>query len=286
MEEKASLEFKTIWISDVHLGTKGCSADDLLTFLKHTDSDQLFLVGDIIDMWQLSRKWYWPKTHNEIVQKILRKSRKGTKVVYIPGNHDETVRDFLPLMLGDIEIVREYDFTTQCGKTLLVTHGDLYDIITTYHRWLARLGDWGYVTLIELNRYLNWLRRKFNRGHWSLSSYVKRKVKGAASFIGNFEEALAEACRLRNYDGIIAGHIHHAEIRMIDDIIYMNDGDFVESKTALVEHHSGDYSILSVREGRIYEVLRYDLRKKEVLSDRTTLLGDFSPVDEKIGEKK
>ena len=250
--------YKSIWISDLHLGTKGCSATELLAFLRNTESENLFLVGDIIDMWQLSKKWYWPKPHNEVIQKILRKSRKGTNVIYVPGNHDETVRDFLPLMLGDIQVSQEYDYQTVKGKKMLVTHGDLYDIITTYHKWLAKLGDWGYVTLIEVNRYLNWLRRKMRLGYWSLSKYVKTKVKNAASFIGEFEEGLAEACKLRGYDGIIAGHIHHAEIRNIDGIIYMNDGDFVESKTALVEDDAGNFFILEVRENQLLEVASWD----------------------------
>lgn len=246
--------YKSIWISDLHLGTKGASAQELLAFLRNTESDNLFLVGDIIDMWQLSKKWYWPKAHNEVIQKILRKSRKGTRVVYIPGNHDETVRDYLPLMLGDVECVEEFTYTTVTGKKMLVTHGDLYDIITTYHQWLARLGDWGYVTLIEINRYLNWCRRKLRLGYWSLSKYVKTKVKNAASFIGKFEEGLAEACKLRGYDGIIAGHIHHAEIRDIDGILYMNDGDFVESRTALAEQHDGTFKILEWRENKLLEL--------------------------------
>ena len=201
----------------------------------------------------MSKRPLWPRAHNEIVQKILRKSRKGTTVVYIPGNHDEVIRDFLPLMLGDIEIAKEYDYWTVSGKKMLVTHGDLYDIITQYHAWLARLGDWGYVTLIEISRILNWFRRKFNMGHWSLSKYVKTKVKNAASFIGKFEEALAEACKLRNYDGIIAGHIHHAEIRMIGDVLYMNDGDFVESRTALAEKFDGTFVLLEWRENQLLE---------------------------------
>lgn len=246
--------YKSIWISDLHLGAKGCSAHELLSFLRHTESDQLFLVGDIIDMWQMSKKPYWPKAHNEVIQKILRKSRKGTNVVYVPGNHDEKVRDFLPFALGDIECVDEYEYTTVTGKRMLVTHGDLYDIITTYHKWLAKLGDWGYVTLIEVNRHLNWLRRKLGFGYWSLSKYVKTKVKNAASFIGKFEESLAEACKLRGFDGIIAGHIHHAEIRNVDGIIYMNDGDFVESRTALAELHDGTFKILEWREHQLLEL--------------------------------
>ena len=225
-----------------------------MDFFRHTDSENLFLVGDIIDLWQLSKRTYWPRSHNEIIQKILRKSRKGTKVIYVPGNHDETIRDFLPLVLGDIEIHHEYTYETIGGKRLLVTHGDLYDIIINYHKWIARLGDWGYVTLIEVNRHFNWVRRKLNLGHWSLSKYVKTKVKNAASFIGKFEENLALECKRRGFDGIVAGHIHHAEIRMVDDILYMNDGDFVESKTALAEKHDGSFVLLEMREGQLLEV--------------------------------
>lgn len=271
-DSNSTLQYKSIWISDIHLGTRGCSSSELLSFLRHTESENLFLVGDIVDMWQLSRKWYWPKEHNEVVQKFLRKSRKGTKVVYIPGNHDEAVRDFLPMMIGDIQVSKEYEYLSISGKKLLVTHGDLYDIITTYHKWLARLGDWGYVTLIEVNRYLNWIRRKLNMGHWSLSSYVKRKVKSAASFIGNFEEALAEACRIRHFDGIIAGHIHHAEIRMIDRILYMNDGDFVESRSALAETHSGDFVVLEWRGNSLYELLRLPMGASEPLIHNDPIL--------------
>lgn len=246
--------YRSIWISDIHLGTRGCSSSELLSFLKHTESDNLFLVGDIVDMWQLRKRWYWPKAHNEIVQKILRKSRKGTRVVYVPGNHDETVRGFLPLMLGDIEVHDELIYESVSGKKFLITHGDLYDIITQYHAWLAKLGDTGYVFLIEVNRILNWWRRKLRLGYWSLSSFVKNKVKNAASFIGKFEESLAEACKIRGYDGIIAGHIHHAEMRMIHGIQYMNDGDWVESKTALAEKTDGTFVVLEWRDRKLIEL--------------------------------
>lgn len=251
------MKYRTIWVSDIHLGTKGASIDDLLSFLKVTDSDNLYLVGDIIDMWQLSKRWYWPKSHNEVVQKVLRKSRNGTNVIYIPGNHDESVRNFLPLMFGDITIEKESEYVSISGERFLVTHGDLYDVITRYHKWLAKLGDVGYTFLIGLNRYLNWFRRKFKLGYWSLSKYVKTKVKNAVAFIGDYEESLAEACKLRNFDGIIAGHIHHAEMRSINGIKYFNDGDFVESKTALAEDFDGSFVLLNMRDDSLVEIARW-----------------------------
>lgn len=252
------IKYKTIWISDIHLGTKGCSADELLLFLKHTDSENLYLVGDIIDMWQLTKRWYWPKSHNEIVQKILRKSRKGTNVIYVPGNHDETVRNFLPLMMGDITIEYESDYVSVTGQKFLITHGDLYDVITRYHKWVAKLGDAGYTMLIQINQYLNWLRRKLKMGYWSLSQYIKTKVKNAASFIGNYESSLAETCHKRNYDGIICGHIHHAEMKNINGIKYFNDGDFVESKTALAEEFDGSFVLLAWQDDRLVETARWN----------------------------
>lgn len=251
------IKYRTIWISDLHLGSKGASAQELLSFLKITESDNLYLVGDIIDMWQLSKKWYWPESHNEVVQKILRKSRKGTNVVYVPGNHDETVRDFLPLMFGDITVEYESEYVSVQGEKFLITHGDLYDVITRYHKWIAKLGDAGYNFLISVNRYLNWFRRKMKMGYWSLSQYVKTKVKNAAAFIGDYESSVAEACKLRNFDGIICGHIHHAEMRTIDGVKYFNDGDFVESKTALAEEYDGSFVILSLQDEKLVELARW-----------------------------
>jgi UDP-2,3-diacylglucosamine pyrophosphatase LpxH len=247
------IKYKSIWISDIHLGSKACSAEELLTFLRITDSENLFLVGDIVDLWQLSRKIYWPKSHNEVVQKILRKSRKGTVINFIIGNHDETLRDFLPNSIGDITLYNEFEYTSVKGYKCLITHGDLYDLITTYHKWIAKLGDWGYVTLIEINRYFNWLRRKLGFGYWSLSRYVKTKVKNAASFISDFESNLALEAKRRGYDMIIAGHIHHAEIKRIGDVIYSNDGDFCESCTAFVEDFNGNFFLLEMRDGKLIE---------------------------------
>jgi UDP-2,3-diacylglucosamine pyrophosphatase LpxH len=238
------LRFRTIWISDTHLGTAGCQAGRLLDFLRRTESDQLYLVGDIIDGWQLRRRWYWHQSHNDVVQKILRKARKGTEVIYIPGNHDEAVRHFLGVAFGGIAIRDEAVHVTARGLRLLVTHGDLFDGVVQYARWLAYLGDRLYTLSLHLNRWLNALRARLGLRYWSLAQFLKHKVKNAVSYIVAFEEALAAEARARQFDGIVCGHIHQAEIRDIGGILYCNDGDWVESLTALVETADGDLSIL------------------------------------------
>jgi UDP-2,3-diacylglucosamine pyrophosphatase LpxH len=240
----APLRFRTIWISDTHLGTAGCQAERLLDFLRRTESDHLYLVGDIIDGWQLRRRWYWHQLHNDVVQKILRKARKGTEVIYIPGNHDEAVRHFLGVAFGGIAIRDEAVHTTARGLRLLVTHGDLFDGVVQYARWLAYLGDRLYTLSLHLNRWLNALRARLGLRYWSLAQFLKHKVKNAVSYIVAFEEALAAEARARQFDGVVCGHIHQAEIRHIGGILYCNDGDWVESLTALVETTEGDLSIL------------------------------------------
>ena len=240
----ARLKFRTIWISDTHLGTPGCQARALLEFLRRTESDYLYLVGDIIDGWQLKRRWYWHQLHNDVLQKVLRKARKGTAVVYIPGNHDEAARHYLGLAFGGIVIRDEAIHTTARGQRLLVTHGDFFDGVVQCARWLALLGDVMYAFTLRLNRHLNTLRARLGLPYWSLSQFLKLKVKNAVSFITAFEEALAKEARTRAFDGVVCGHIHHAEIRRIDGILYCNCGDWVESLTALVEAHDGSLSIL------------------------------------------
>jgi UDP-2,3-diacylglucosamine pyrophosphatase LpxH len=240
----APLRFRTIWISDTHLGTAGCQAGRLLDFLRRTESEHLYLVGDIIDGWQLRRRWYWHQSHNDVVQKILRKARKGTEVVYIPGNHDEAVRHFLGVAFGGIAIRDEAVHTTARGLRLLVTHGDLFDGVVQYARWLAYVGDRLYTLSLHLNRWLNALRARLGLRYWSLAQFLKHKVKNAVSYIVAFEEALAAEARARQFDGVVCGHIHQAEIRDIGGILYCNDGDWVESLTALVETTEGDLSIL------------------------------------------
>jgi UDP-2,3-diacylglucosamine pyrophosphatase LpxH len=244
----ARLKFRAIWISDTHLGTPGCQAHALLEFLRRTESDYLYLVGDIIDGWQLKRKWYWHQRHNDVIQKVLRKARKGTAVVYIPGNHDEAARHYLDFAFGGITIRDEAIHTTARGQRLLVTHGDLFDGVIQCARWLALLGDVLYAFTLRLNRHLNNLRARLGLPYWSLSQYLKHRVKNAVSYIAAFEEALAREARRRDLDGIVCGHIHRAEIRDIDGILYCNDGDWVESLTALVETADGELRILNWHE--------------------------------------
>jgi UDP-2,3-diacylglucosamine pyrophosphatase LpxH len=244
IEPEGSRRYRSIWISDVHLGTKGCQANLLLEFLKETESENLFLVGDMVDGWRLKRNWYWPQAHNDVVQKILRKARKGTHVVYVPGNHDEAFRQFLGLEFGEIKISDEYIHQLADGRRFLITHGDGFDAVVNYAKWLAYVGDFAYRTAITLNVWFNYWRRKLGFPYWSLSAYLKHKVKNAVEFIGDFETALATEARRRNVQGVICGHIHHAQIREIAGITYCNDGDWVESCTALVEHDSGALEIL------------------------------------------
>jgi UDP-2,3-diacylglucosamine pyrophosphatase LpxH len=242
--------YRTIWISDCHLGTRGCKAEYLLDFLKRTESEQLYLVGDIIDGWRLKRSWYWPQAHNDVVQKLLRKARKGTHVYFIPGNHDEFARGYTDFAFGDIPVLGEAIHQTADGKRYLVIHGDQFDGVVQYAKWLAHLGDHAYTLALTLNRWLNGIGRRLGFNYWSLSAYLKHKVKNAVQFINRFEEAMADVARLRGVDGIICGHIHHAELRQLGDITYGNDGDWVESCTALVEHFDGRLEILRWMESR------------------------------------
>jgi UDP-2,3-diacylglucosamine pyrophosphatase LpxH len=238
------LRFRTVWISDVHLGTPGCQAVALLRFLRSVECETLFLVGDIVDGWQLRRSWYWPQAHNDVVQKLLRKARKGTKVVFVPGNHDEFARRYLGHEFGGIEVAEEWIHVTADGKRLWITHGDLFDGVIQCAKWLAYVGDWFYELTLRLNRHFNSLRARMGLPYWSLSRYLKHKVKRAVSYVGDFESALAKEAKKRGADGVVCGHIHHAELREIDGVIYANDGDWVESLTALVEHGDGRLEIL------------------------------------------
>jgi UDP-2,3-diacylglucosamine pyrophosphatase LpxH len=237
--------YRAIWISDIHLGTKGCKAEHLLEFLRTHESDYLYLVGDIIDGWRIKRSWYWHQSHNDVVQKILRKARKGTRVVYIPGNHDEAMRQFVGLELGRIAVEHEAVHTMLDGRRLLVTHGDLFDGVVQRARWLAHLGDTLYCLILELNRHFNRMRQRFGMPYWSLSQYLKHQVKNAVSYISDFEHALAHEAKRRGFDGVVCGHIHKAEMRNIEGVLYANDGDWVESLTALAETFSGELRILT-----------------------------------------
>jgi len=237
-------QFRTVWISDVHLGTRGCNADMLIDFLDHVDSDTMYLVGDIIDGWQLRKRFYWPAAHNDIVWRVLKRARRGTRVVYVPGNHDEAFRQFDGLDFGGVEIRHQAIHETADGRRLLVLHGDEFDAITLSHRWLAHLGDAAYTFVMWANRWRNNVRRAFNLPYWSLSKHAKQKVKNAVEFISHFEEVVAHAAGARGVDGVVAGHIHTADIRSINGVEYYNDGDWVESCTALVEHFDGRMEVL------------------------------------------
>lgn len=237
--------FRTIWISDVHLGTSGAQVDALLHFLKHTQCDTLYLVGDIIDGWQLKKRFFWPQKHNDVIQKILRKARNGTKVIYIPGNHDEAAREYIEYTFGEVEIHMDYIHHTIKGEKYWIVHGDLFDNVIKHARWLAYIGDYAYNNLLRVNRLINGFRQLLNMPYWSFSQYLKLKVKSAVSFISAFETAMVTEARRRGCSGVICGHIHKAEIREIDGIKYFNDGDWVESITALVEHHDGQMEIIN-----------------------------------------
>jgi UDP-2,3-diacylglucosamine pyrophosphatase LpxH len=236
--------FRTIWISDIHLGTRGCNAELLIDFLDSTDSETLYLVGDIIDGWRLKRKFYWPPAHNDIVWRILKRARRGTRIVYIPGNHDEMFRQFSGLNFGGVEIRRAAFHETADGRRLMVLHGDEFDGVMLAHRWLAFVGDALYGAAMALSRWINLVRRRFGLPYWSLSKMAKHKVKNAVEFISRYEEVVARAAAARQVDGVVCGHIHTAEMRQFDGIAYYNDGDWVEGCTALVEHFDGRMEIL------------------------------------------
>ncbi len=240
------MKYKSIFISDVHLGTRFSKAKKLLNFLKHNESENLILVGDIIDGWAIKRKFVWPQTHSDVIQKVLKKARKGTNVHFITGNHDEFIRPFVPLVLGDsLNISNELDYKGINGKKYYITHGDFFDSITMTKKWLAILGDYGYDLLLYLNAGLNFIRQKLGiKKYWSLSKYVKDSVKSSVSFINDFESVLSTHAKNKGYDGIICGHIHKAEIRDIDGIEYLNCGDWVENCTAIVETFDGEFKII------------------------------------------
>jgi UDP-2,3-diacylglucosamine pyrophosphatase LpxH len=239
-----ALRVRTVWISDLHLGTPGCQADALLAFLRHVECETLFLVGDIIDGWQLRRQWYWPQAHNDVIQKLLRKARKGTRVILIPGNHDEFARKYLGHNFGGVDVLQDHIHETADGRKLWVTHGDLFDGVIQCAKWLAYVGDWFYELILRWNSQLNSMRARLGLPYWSLSRYLKLKVKRAVSYVSDFESAVAREARSRGVQGVVCGHIHHAEMRTIDGVLYCNDGDWVESLTALVEHADGRLEII------------------------------------------
>ncbi len=238
------MNFKSVFISDVHLGTNDCQADKLLEFIKNVECENLFLVGDIIDGWELRRSFRWSQSHSDVLQKLLRKARKGTKVYYILVNHDDFFGSFLPITMGEhLSVHRELLYTGVNGKKYLVTHGDMFDAVTMTKKWLALIGDKSYLFLLKVNRPLNFIRRKMGLGHWSLSKYMKKNVKKAVSYICDYEQVLSDYARQKEVNGVICGHIHEAEMKTIDGVEYINCGDWVESCTAILEHHDGRFEV-------------------------------------------
>ncbi|GGK22803.1 UDP-2,3-diacylglucosamine hydrolase [Salinarimonas ramus] len=228
-----------MFLSDFHLGTRDCQADLLLGFLRRYDADVIYLVGDIIDGWKLKNGWFWPQSHNDVVQKLLRKVRKGARLIYVPGNHDEFLRDYIGANFGGIEVCDKALHETAAGERLLVIHGDQFDMVMKHAKWLAHLGDWAYSLALVSNTYVNMVRRRLGLTYWSLSAWAKLKVKNAVNFISKFEEFLVEEARGQGATGVVCGHIHHAAERDIDGMRYLNCGDWVESCTAIVEHYDG-----------------------------------------------
>ena len=241
------MHYKSIFISDIHLGSKGCKADLLCDFLKNNSSEHLYLVGDIIDGWRLKKKFYWPQSHTNVIRKILKAAKNETAVTYVIGNHDDIFRDLLPynVNFGNIQLVNHCCHIGVNGKTYIVIHGDLFDgLLRTNFQWLYHFGDVLYDLLLKVNHFVSKVRNWLGLPHWSLSKYLKDKTKEAVSYVNNFEDLIADYCRKQKADGIICGHIHKAEIKMINGIEYMNDGDWVESMSALVEHHDGTWEII------------------------------------------
>ncbi len=240
------VRYRSVFVSDAHLGTAGSQAEKLSAFLKHCQCEHLYLVGDIIDGWRLQSTFFWPQEHTNVIRKILTKSKRGTQVYYVTGNHDDFLRKFVDyeLRMGNIRVVNDAVHTTADGRRLFVIHGDLFDVVTRYHRWVARIGDVAYITLLRANRYFNNARARLGYPYWSLSAYAKHKVKSAVNFISEFEKAVAHECRRRGFDGVVCGHIHHAEIKTIEGVTYYNSGDWVESCSALVEHFDGSMEIV------------------------------------------
>ncbi len=243
---RAAYRYRAVFISDTHLGTRDCRSDFLADFLRQTECSHLYLVGDIVDGWRLRKSWYWDANHDEVIRLILKKARSGTEVTYIPGNHDEMFRAWLPMGLevAGVRLRQDAQHTTADGRRLLVMHGDEFDSVVRYAKALALLGDQAYTTALVLNRYFNAIRRRLGHPYWSLSAWLKRQVKGAVKAIDRFEVAVAAEARRRGFDGVVCGHIHHAEMREVGGVLYINDGDWVESCTALVEHEDGRLELI------------------------------------------
>lgn len=239
---------RSVFLSDIHLGFPGCSADYLCDFLQQVDCENLYLVGDIIDFWHLRKRRHWPRTHSRVIQMFLEKAMRGTRVILVPGNHDETLRQYSGMVLGEVEVHEQVVHETPDGRRLLVLHGDQFDAVVRCSPLLAVIGSNLYGMLLAMNTWINTLRRRLGKDYWSLAAYLKHKVKNAVQYIGRFEQAVVTAARREAVDGVVCGHIHRAEISRMDGITYMNCGDWVESCTALVEHHDGRIELVQWRE--------------------------------------
>jgi len=275
VREGGMRHFRALFISDVHLGARGCQAELLLDFLRHHDADVIYLVGDIVDGWRLRTSWYWPQAHNDVVQKLLRKARKGARMIYVPGNHDEFLRDYYGTHFGGIKVAERCIHMGADGRCYLVIHGDHFDLVVTQARWLAHLGDHAYTIAIVLNRIFNDLRRRFGFGYWSLSQWAKHKVKNAVNYIGEFEKTLVLEARRSGAEGVICGHIHHAAIHNDFGVTYINCGDWVESCTAVAEHPDGRFEVItwttmSPREEEEYDP---DMEHEAETADANDLIG-------------
>ena len=244
MKNKDRRKYRSIFISDVHLGTKHSNAELLLEFLKSTEAETYYLIGDIIDGWSMKKKIHWPQSHSNVLQYLLKLSKNGHKVIYVTGNHDEFLREYGGTVLGNIELVNECIHVGEDNNRYLVIHGDQFDLVTTNAKWLAYVGGWAYDCMIDLNTKLQWVYRTLNIRGFSLSAWAKHNVKEAVNFIGDYESVVADAAKRRCVDGVICGHIHSVNISTIDGVKYMNCGDWVESCTAIVEHHSGKFEII------------------------------------------
>jgi UDP-2,3-diacylglucosamine pyrophosphatase LpxH len=243
--DPAPIKVRTVWISDIHLGSKGARAEELAEFLKRYDCDTLYLVGDIIDGWRMKKKMYWPQAHTEVIRRILTRAKRGTRVIYVTGNHDDMLRRYSGIEFGNILLIDEYIHTLANGEKLWVVHGDQFDAVVQCHRWIALLGDWAYETMLHLNRWFNHARQRLGFGYWSLSAYLKYKVKRAVNFISDFEHAVARGAAQKEVHGVVCGHIHHPEIRQFtEQLTYYNCGDWVESLSALIEDEQGQLRLV------------------------------------------
>lgn len=256
ISQKQKIKVRSVWISDIHLGFKGCSAEFLLDFLHHVECEYLYLVGDIIDVWEMKKRMFWPQEHNNVIRTILGKAKHDTKVVFVPGNHDEVFRDYDGAVFGNVRIAHDAIHTTIDNRKLLILHGDEFDSVVKCSPMVAKIGSRLYEFLLRANRWVNFVRRKMGFSYWSLAAFLKHKVKNAVQYISNFEEAVAHEAARQGVDGVVCGHIHRAEITRIHDIDYYNCGDWVESCTALVEQPDGEMQILHWTDNTAADVMR------------------------------